>query len=367
MPGHLLRQRRAAPAGGCSLGGCRRARRLLADAAGPGAARRRPFSRAAGQPRSARPVRRTGGSAPAGARRAGADGGTARSHHEPRSRHPPGYADRQCRGADRGRARQPSGGRRRRRQHARADAGAARAVRPARAALHVVPDGGRVPRRRRRRRVRRAAWRGPTRAPTTRCRSTCTCRSARSAAPTAAATWSSRRTATWPTRYLDYLEREIDLLAGAPAASAPRLAAALGRRHADLLLVRRSWSACSRSLAASLHVHARRRDRRRDRSARDLRRAARPRSRRLGFNRLSMGVQDFAPEVQEAVNRIQSYEQTQALVDARARARLPLDQHRPDLRPAVPDAPTASRGRSSRCSRSGPSAWRSTRSRSCRG
>ena len=37
--------------------------------------------------------------------------------------------------------------------------------------------------------------------------------------------------------------------------------------------------------------------------------------RRLGFNRLSMGVQDFTPEVQEAVNRIQSYEQTRALVD----------------------------------------------------
>jgi len=37
--------------------------------------------------------------------------------------------------------------------------------------------------------------------------------------------------------------------------------------------------------------------------------------RRLGFNRLSMGVQDFAPEVQEAVNRIQSYELTKGLVD----------------------------------------------------
>ena len=34
-----------------------------------------------------------------------------------------------------------------------------------------------------------------------------------------------------------------------------------------------------------------------------------------GFNRLSMGVQDFAPEVQEAVNRIQSYELTKSLVD----------------------------------------------------
>jgi oxygen-independent coproporphyrinogen-3 oxidase len=37
--------------------------------------------------------------------------------------------------------------------------------------------------------------------------------------------------------------------------------------------------------------------------------------RALGFNRLSMGVQDFAPEVQQAVNRIQSYEITRALVD----------------------------------------------------
>ncbi|HEY3215031.1 MAG TPA: oxygen-independent coproporphyrinogen III oxidase [Candidatus Eisenbacteria bacterium] len=37
--------------------------------------------------------------------------------------------------------------------------------------------------------------------------------------------------------------------------------------------------------------------------------------RRLGFNRLSMGVQDFAPEVQEAVHRVQSYEQTRELVE----------------------------------------------------
>jgi oxygen-independent coproporphyrinogen-3 oxidase len=36
--------------------------------------------------------------------------------------------------------------------------------------------------------------------------------------------------------------------------------------------------------------------------------------RRMGFNRLSMGVQDFAPEVQEAVHRVQSYEWTAELV-----------------------------------------------------
>jgi oxygen-independent coproporphyrinogen-3 oxidase len=40
----------------------------------------------------------------------------------------------------------------------------------------------------------------------------------------------------------------------------------------------------------------------------------------LGFNRVSMGVQDFAPDVQERVNRIQTPEQTRAVVDhARAR------------------------------------------------
>ncbi len=41
--------------------------------------------------------------------------------------------------------------------------------------------------------------------------------------------------------------------------------------------------------------------------------------RRLGFNRLSMGVQDFEPVVQEAVHRVQGYELTKRLVD-RARA-----------------------------------------------
>ncbi len=35
-----------------------------------------------------------------------------------------------------------------------------------------------------------------------------------------------------------------------------------------------------------------------------------------GFNRASLGVQDFDPEVQEAINRIQGVEQTRAVVDA---------------------------------------------------
>jgi len=37
--------------------------------------------------------------------------------------------------------------------------------------------------------------------------------------------------------------------------------------------------------------------------------------RRLGFNRVSMGVQDFDADVQRTVNRIQSFEETRALLD----------------------------------------------------
>ncbi len=37
--------------------------------------------------------------------------------------------------------------------------------------------------------------------------------------------------------------------------------------------------------------------------------------RRLGFNRISMGIQDFNPEVQKRVHRIQPYDQTKAIFD----------------------------------------------------
>jgi oxygen-independent coproporphyrinogen-3 oxidase len=36
----------------------------------------------------------------------------------------------------------------------------------------------------------------------------------------------------------------------------------------------------------------------------------------LGFNRISVGIQDFDPEVQKAVNRIQSEEETRTVIDA---------------------------------------------------
>ncbi len=40
----------------------------------------------------------------------------------------------------------------------------------------------------------------------------------------------------------------------------------------------------------------------------------------LGFNRISLGVQDFDPQVQKAINRIQSEEQTRAVMDVARRA-----------------------------------------------
>ncbi|WP_072320900.1 oxygen-independent coproporphyrinogen III oxidase [Luteibacter sp. UNCMF366Tsu5.1] len=41
---------------------------------------------------------------------------------------------------------------------------------------------------------------------------------------------------------------------------------------------------------------------------------------RLGFNRVSIGIQDFDPAVQEAVNRVQSVEQTRVVIDTAKRA-----------------------------------------------
>ena len=98
--------------------------------------------------------------------------------------------------------------------------------------------------------------------------------------------------------------------------------------------------------------------RRGGRASRSTRASPRPSSStccaQLGFNRLSMGVQDFTPDVQDAVNRIQPSRPTRRLVRARPRARLRVDQHRPDLRAAAPDAAIVRRDAwtpSSRCGR----------------
>ncbi len=53
-----------------------------------------------------------------------------------------------------------------------------------------------------------------------------------------------------------------------------------------------------------------------------------------GFNRLSMGVQDFNKEVQRLVNREQDEEFIFALLNHAREIGFYLHQHRPDLRPA---------------------------------
>jgi oxygen-independent coproporphyrinogen III oxidase len=114
-------------------------------------------------------------------------------------------------------------------------------------------------------------------------------------------------------RYLDYLDREIDLLAahlpnrrivsqlhwggGTPtyytAAQLDRVFARLARHFAFTTDAEIAVEIDPRVTSAEQLEILRSR----------------------GFNRLSMGVQDFAPEVQAAVNRIQSYDETKALVD----------------------------------------------------
>ena len=51
---------------------------------------------------------------------------------------------------------------------------------------------------------------------------------------------------------------------------------------------------------------------------------------KLGINRVSIGVQDFDPAVQVAVNRIQSIDETRAIIDAARGQRFPINKHRPD-------------------------------------
>jgi oxygen-independent coproporphyrinogen-3 oxidase len=111
--------------------------------------------------------------------------------------------------------------------------------------------------------------------------------------------------------YLDDLEREIDLVG-----------ARLGKRtrivqyhwgggtptYLTLDQMRRVWNATAKRFTmepgAEIAIEV------------DPRVTTRPQAellRELGFNRISMGVQDFDPEVQEAVNRRQSFEETRDL------------------------------------------------------
>ena len=115
-------------------------------------------------------------------------------------------------------------------------------------------------------------------------------------------------------RYVDYVMREIDLVSGAlvggrrvakmhwgggtPTFLADADAARLVEKiHATFEMERNAEQA--------IEIDPRRAD-----AARIAFLAS------LGFNRMSVGVQDFDPAVQRAVNRVQSVEQTRAVIDA---------------------------------------------------
>jgi oxygen-independent coproporphyrinogen-3 oxidase len=113
-------------------------------------------------------------------------------------------------------------------------------------------------------------------------------------------------------QYLDYLEREIDLL----AAHLPRRrtlsqmhwGGGTPTYHSPANLARiftRLTRAFSFTADAEIGIEI-------DPRVTSVEQLTTLRG--LGFNRLSLGVQDFTPEVQEAVNRVQSYELTRDIV-----------------------------------------------------
>jgi oxygen-independent coproporphyrinogen-3 oxidase len=59
--------------------------------------------------------------------------------------------------------------------------------------------------------------------------------------------------------------------------------------------------------------------------------------RELGFNRISLGVQDIADRVQQAIGRIQPFELTASLYHAGRETGFQQHQPRSGLRPALPD------------------------------
>ena len=244
--------------------------------------------------------------------------------------------------------------------------GLIRPLRPPRPSIHLVSDGGRVQRRLRRAGLSRAARRMAARPSTP-----------HFALPPPAVLRGAllvlrllghhhAESARSPRSTSTYLHRELAMLA-----------AALGERRqvvqyhwgggtpTYLSLVADRGAPGRRAAATSTSRTA---PRWRSRSIRGSRPWSSSRClRELGFNRLSLGVQDFTPEVQEAVNRIQSESLTRTLFDAARGLGLRVDQHRSDLRPAAADARLVRHTPSTPSWRCGPTASPSTPTRTCRG
>ena len=86
-----------------------------------------------------------------------------------------------------------------------------------------------------------------------------------------------------------------------------------------------------------------------------------------GITRASLGVQDFDVRVQEAVRRVQSFEQTARVADWLREAGHRPDQSRSDVRSAIPDRSRPSRQRRSARWRSKPIASPCSATPMCRG
>jgi len=139
-------------------------------------------------------------------------------------------------------------------------------------------------------------------------------------------------------RYLEYLDREIDMLA-----------AALGGRRGVLQYHWGGGTPTYLSLAQIEALHRQLTSHFEIRPGAEVAIEVDPRVttfdqlrllRELGFNRLSLGIQDFTPEVQSAVNRIQPEALTRALFDEARR--LGFESINADLIYGLPLQTTAS-------------------------
>jgi oxygen-independent coproporphyrinogen-3 oxidase len=124
----------------------------------------------------------------------------------------------------------------------------------------------------------------------------------------------SRRSA----KYLKYLGKEIAMQAACLDGSRDVTPAAPRRRHADLPVPRRNARADGHRSASTSRWCPTASTRSRSIRARWTSTTVKLLA-ELGFNRMSVGVQDFAEDVQKAVNRVQSFDETKLVIDAAAR------------------------------------------------
>ena len=114
--------------------------------------------------------------------------------------------------------------------------------------------------------------------------------------------------------------REMALLRRRARARSARHPTAPGRRHADLPVRRRELTQLMTMLQRTFALAPGARAFDRDRPAHRRRARGSNTCAALGFNRISFGVQDFDPEVQKAVHRVQPAEQVVAADGGGARA-----------------------------------------------